>query len=152
MLTSINLNWYKLACLIKTNTILETKNNNLDTFRILFLIKGILILCFSLFFILYAGIGFIFSNTIQNLDTSKDIPFDFGWIFIIIGSIGLVLSITLGVLTLLTSTYIKAEKHYNFIFAMALINCFTGILGILLGIFTLIELTKPEVKERFNTL
>lgn len=124
--------------------------NNLNTFRILFLIKGILTLCLSLFFILYATIGFIIGTVIENDETNTDIPFNFGWIFIIIGGVGILFCITLGVLTLLASKYIKNIKNYNFIFAIAIINCLTGILGIILGVFTLIELTKPEVKKLFN--
>ncbi len=60
------------------------------------------------------------------------------------------LTISLGILNLLASKYIKETKNYNFIFAVAVVNCLTGILGILLGVFTLIELTKPEIKPLFN--
>lgn len=124
--------------------------NNLYTFRILFLVKGVLTLCLSLFFIIYASIGYIIGAVIENNETNTQLPFNFGWIFIIIGGLGMLFCITLGVLTLLTSKYIRVLKNYNFIFAMAILNCLTGILGIVLGVFTLIELTKPEVKKLFN--
>lgn len=124
--------------------------NNLNTFRILFLVKGVLTLCLSLFFIIYASIGYIIGAVIENNETNTQLPFNFGWIFIIIGGLGMLFCITLGVLTLLTSKYIRVLKNYNFIFAMAILNCLTGILGIVLGVFTLIELTKPEVKKLFN--
>lgn len=125
--------------------------NNLSTFRILFLVKGILTLCFSIFFMLYAGMGFFF-GAITAIDPTHDAPFNPGIIFIIIGVIGLLFCVILGVLTLFASKYIKERKNYNFIFAMAIINCLTGILGILLGVFTLIELNKPEVKKLFGKL
>jgi hypothetical protein len=80
------------------------------------------------------------------------VPFNPGIIFIVIGVIGLIFCVTLGVLTLLVSKYIKERKNYNFIFAMAIVNCLTGILGILLGVFSLIELNKPEVKKLFGKL
>ncbi len=129
---------------------METQKNNLDTFRILYLIKGILTLLFSLFFLVYAGMGQLFNTAIKHADQTQEIPFEFGWIFIIIGGIGFIFSIALGILTLLASKYIKQVKNYNFIFAMAIVNCLTGILGILLGVFTLIELTKPEIKALFK--
>ena len=94
--------------------------------------------------------GFIFSSVVDNADTNAELPFNFGWIFIIIGGIGLIFCIAIGVLTLLASKYLKEVKNYNFIFAMAIVNCLTGILGILLGVFTLVELTKPEIKKLFN--
>ncbi|EDP69467.1 hypothetical protein FBALC1_05228 [Flavobacteriales bacterium ALC-1] len=123
--------------------------NNLGTFKILYLVKGILTLCFSLFFMLYAGMGFFFGAAME-LDPTNDAPFNPGIIFIIIGVIGIIFCVTLGVLTLLVSKYIKERRNYNFIFAMAIVNCLTGVLGILLGVFTLIELNKIEVKQLFR--
>ncbi|WP_298494497.1 hypothetical protein [uncultured Algibacter sp.] len=129
---------------------MESTSNNLNTFRILYLVKGILTLCFSIFFILYGAMGFIFGAIAENTETNTELPFNFGWIFVIIGGVGLFFCITFGILTLLASKYFKQVKNYNFIFAIAILNCLTGILGILLGVFTLVELTKPEVKALFN--
>jgi len=56
----------------------------------------------------------------------------------------------MGILTLFASKYLKEIKNYNFIFVVAILNCLTGILGIVLGIFTIIELNKPDVKALFN--
>ncbi len=129
---------------------MQNITNNLNTFRILYLVKGILTLCFSIFFILYGCMGFIFGAIAENQDTHTDLPFNFGWIFAIIGGIGLIFCITFGILTLLASKYLKEVKNYNFIFVVAILNCLTGVLGILLGVFTLVELTKPEIKTLFN--
>lgn len=129
---------------------MELKSNNLNTFRILYLIKGILTLFFSVFFILYGAMGFVFNNIIESQDVNNEIPFNFGWIFIIVAGIGLVMCVALGILTLMAAKYLKEVKNYNFIFAIAIVNCLTGILGILLAVFSLIELSKPEVKALFN--
>lgn len=137
---------------------METKSNNLNTFRILYLVKGILTLCFSLFFIVYAFLGVLFMESIQVSDSTDGMPFaldylffsSFGIIIFIVACIGFLLTISLGILNLLASKYIKETKNYNFIFAIAVVNCLTGVLGILLGVFTLVELTKPEVKSLFN--
>lgn len=129
---------------------MQTTPQNLNTFRILYLVKGILTLCFSIFFILYGCMGFIFGAIAENAETNAELPFNFGWVFVIIGGVGLIFCITFGVLTLLASKYFKEVKNYNFIFAIAILNCLTGVLGILLGVFTLVELTKPEVKKLFN--
>ncbi len=137
---------------------METKSNNINTFRILYLVKGILTLCFSLFFIVYAFLGVLFMESIQVSDSTDGMPFaldylffsSFGIIIFIVACIGFLLTISLGILNLLASKYIKDVKNYNFIFAIAVVNCLTGVLGILLGVFTLVELTKPEVKSLFN--
>ena len=90
-------------------------NNNLRIFSLLFLIKGILTLCFSLFFMIYVGLGF-FVTSVVELNQDNNIPFNPGVFIIIIGGIGLVLSVTIGILTILASNYLKAVKNYNFIF------------------------------------
>ena len=131
------------------NLVIMHSNNNLNTFSVLFLIKGILTLCFAIFFIFYVGLGFFVTSAVE-LDQSKDMPFNPGIIIIILGVIGLIITVTLGILKILASSYLKSIKNYNFIFAMAVVSCLTGILGILLGMFTLIELSKPEIKQMFD--
>ena len=68
-------------------------NNNLNTFSVLFLIKGILTLCFAIFFIFYVGLGFFVTSAVE-LDQSKDMPFNPGIIIIILGVIGLIITVT----------------------------------------------------------
>ena len=127
-----------------------TSTNNLNLFKTLYLVKGILTLFFSLFFIIYAFMGVFFSKMIEANDTNNDMPFNVGFIFLIIGIVGIIICVIFGILTLMVSKYLKEVKHYNFIFVIAILNCLTGILGIILGIFTLIELNKPEVKQLFH--
>lgn len=113
---------------------------------------------FSVFFIIYGLIGLFFTQSLEATESTDGMPFAadyfffsfFGSIMIIIACIGLIISIILGILNLLASKYIKEVKNYNFIFAIAVINCLTGVLGILLGVFTLVELTKPGIKSLFN--
>lgn len=92
--------------------------------------------------------GFVF--TVLFALQPDEAPFNPGIIFIIFGSIGIIVTITLGVFTLIASKYLKEVRNYNFIFVMAAINALTGILGILLCVFTLIELNKPEIKALFE--
>ena len=125
---------------------MQVATNNLSTFRVLFLVKGILTLCFSLFFIFYAFLGTIFSN----IEDFKNLDFNPGIIFMVIGAIGFIFTVIFGVLTLIASKKLKEVKGYNFIYVVAILNCLTGVLGILLGVFTLVELTKPHIKQLFE--
>lgn len=129
---------------------MNNSSNNLNLFQTLFLIKGIMTLLFSLLFIVYAFIGGFLGNIFEASNDANPISFNPGIIFIIIGSIGFIISLVMGILTLLASKYLKEIKNYNFIFVVAVLNCLTGILGIVLCIFTIIELNKPLVKELFN--
>ncbi|WP_405377293.1 hypothetical protein [Nonlabens sp. Asnod3-A02] len=122
--------------------------DNLSTFATLHLVKGILTILFSLFFLLYMFIGT--AMTFAPMQGDVDMPFHPGNIFVIIGGIGFLITVTIGILTLLAGKYIKERRNYNFIFAIAIINCITGVLGIVLGIFTILDLNKPHVQAQFQ--
>ncbi len=125
---------------------METKHHNLDTFKILFIIKGILTLCFSLFPIFYIFLGsFIFTR--QAPDDGAQVV---GMIMVVIGILIFLLLLAVGIVSIMAGNYLGRKTHYTFIFVVSIINCFTGILGIVLGIFTLIELNKPYVRQLFG--
>jgi amino acid transporter len=124
--------------------------NNLNVFRILFLIKGILTLVFSLFFVAYAAFGTVFMNMEEFSHHGSSPDFNPGYIFMIFGAIGFIICIVMGILQLMASKYIKELRKRDFIMVVAILGCLTGILGILLGIFTIIELQKPNVRALFE--
>jgi len=124
--------------------------NNLDTYRTLFIVKAILTLCFSLFFVFYMAMGGIFGTAFMLDPNANDMPFNPGLIFIIIGGIGFLITIALGILTLIAAKHLGNRTNFTFIFVIAILNCLTGALGIVLGVLTLVELSKPEVKRLFD--
>ena len=129
---------------------MNTVSNNLSTFRTLFLIKGILTFFFSLFFLIYAFAGVFFAAIPEMNQQPPNMPFDLPSIFMAIGMVGFVLTVALGVVTIMASNYLNRVEKRNFIFVVSILNCLTGILGILLGVFTIVELNKPHVKELFD--
>lgn len=127
--------------------------NNLANFSTFFFVKAILTFAASLFFLFYAGMGLFFGAMMkmaENVDVADLPPFNPGIVFIIIGGLGFVLAVIFGMLTLRAGRCIKAKKYPQFIFVIAVLQCFTGVIGILLGVFTIIELQKPEVKALFE--
>lgn len=122
--------------------------NNLNTFRTLYLVKGILNLLFVLFFLAYGVIGLFIINGDQF--KADNIGFNPGVLLIVIGCVGAFIAFIFGILTLMVPKYLKETRNYNFILVVAILNCLTGVLGILLGVFTIIELNKPEVRKLFD--
>jgi H+/Cl- antiporter ClcA len=121
------------------------KKNNLNTFRILFLVQGVLSLFASLIVIVYALVMmFVFTEITKH---EGHLSFNPGLIFLVIGVIGFIFTATIGILNLLASKYLNEVRNSQFIFVVAIVSCLTGIL---LGIFTLIELGKPDVKKLFE--
>lgn len=126
---------------------MDNEEHNLRIFKILYIIKGILTLAFSILPLLYIFLGiFIF----QKDDLSQEDAQVGGTIIIFAGSMIFLFLLVLGILTLLTAKYIGEKRNYDFVFVMSVLNCLTGILGIILGIFTILELNKPGVKRLFN--
>ena len=126
---------------------MNSEDHNLGIFRILYIIKGIITLAFSILPILYIFLGVFIS---QKGNMSVDESHFAGIFILLIGVVVFLFLLILGILTLLTAKYLGERKNYDFIFVMAILNCLTGILGIILGIFTIIELTKPQVKRLFG--
>ena len=124
---------------------MASKVHNLNIFRILYIIKGILLLFLSLMPGLYIFLG---AHLFQNPDVNDG---ELAGTFLIIGgSLLFVILLIFGILTLLTAKYIGEKRRYDFVFVMSILNCLTGVLGIILGIFTIIELNKPKVRKLFG--
>lgn len=121
-------------------------NNNLHVFRTLYLVKGILTLAFALFFVAYGIFGAVFMAS----DEFSEAGFNPGYIFIIIGVIGFIICIAMGISQLIAAKYFKEMRKHDYLMVVAILSCLTGILGILLGVFTIIELQKPHVKALFD--
>lgn len=126
---------------------MQQEEHNLRIFKILYIIKGILILVFSLIPLFYIFLGVYIFNENEMTEENSQIG---GAIVMFIGIALFIFFLALGILTLLTAKYLGERKNYDFIFVMAIINCLTGILGIILGVFTILELNKAQVKRLFG--
>ncbi len=122
--------------------------NNLNTFKILFIIKGVFSILLAFFALAYGLFGMAIFSEISKQE--PNIPFNFGSIFMIVGLIGFTFALTLGILDFLAARSLDKRTNYNLIFVTSILSALTGILGILLCIFTLIEISKPHVKALFN--
>lgn len=128
---------------------MENQKNNLDTFKTLHMVHGILALATSILPLIYVGLGTWF--TLGEFPGANEAPpAEFGVLMIIFGLVFFLLILTFGILQLYAAKFIGQRKNYNFVFVMAVVTCLTGMLGLILGIFSIIELNKPHVKELFD--
>ena len=121
--------------------------NNLNTFRVLYIVKGVLSLLAALFFVGYLAFLNIFIN---ESTTMPDANIDVMSVLNIIMGIGFILCLVVGILTLMAAKYIGQTRNYTFVLVIAILNCLSGILGIILGVFTIIEINKPHIKMLFD--
>ena len=70
--------------------------------------------------------------------------------FVVIGSIGVLISWTLATLKFLAARWIHRYCCYRFCIVVAALDCLNMPLGTILGIFTILVLAQPAVRARFE--
>ena len=73
-----------------------------------------------------------------------------GWFFIGIGAAVIVIGETMALLTFLAGRFIRRRRHRTFILVVSAINCLNVPLGTVLGVFTIIVLSRQSVKAEFE--
>jgi hypothetical protein len=77
-------------------------------------------------------------------------PAALGWFFMIMAA-GVMVSLWgLALCMILTGRYLIRHRHHMFCLVIAALVCMNAPLGTVLGVFTLVLLLKPEVKEMFE--
>jgi hypothetical protein len=89
----------------------------------------------------YEGHRFTSNN---ELDATILSIFFYIWLFI------LLIVITFGILEILSARFIKLQKHRTFSFIIAILNLLSIPYGTILGIMTIIVLSRNSVKEIYN--
>ena len=117
-------------------------------------IVGGLAALFSFFPLLYTTVGAIFIFVARH-GTSKpgdELPPEFlGWIFAVIGSLLFLLGIAIAICILITGRSLAKHTRYWFVFVVACIECLFFPFGTILGVFTIIVLSRETVKTLFLT-
>jgi hypothetical protein len=57
---------------------------------------------------------------------------------------------SLAICLLIAGSYLTSRKHYTFCLVIAAISCMLMPFGTVLGVFTIIVLMRPSVKEMFE--
>ena len=109
---------------------------------------------FSLFPLLYTTIGavFIFAARHGTPKPGEELPPEFlGWIFLVVGLLLFLLGIAIAICILIAGRCLSCCKHYTFALVMACIECLFVPFGTILGVFTIIALSRESVKTLFST-
>ena len=124
--------------------------NLLATFH--YVVAGLGALC-SLFPLIYTTVGvvFIFTTRHGTAKPGEDLPPEFlGWIFVVLGSVFFLLGIAMAICILMTGRSLALRKRYHFVFVMACIECLFIPFGTILGVFTLVVLSRESVRALFS--
>lgn len=109
---------------------------------------------FSFFPLLYTTIGaiFIFAARHGTPKPGEELPPEFlGWIFVGVGSFSFLLGIAMAICILIAGRCLSRRRCYSFALVMACIECLFIPFGTILGVFTIIALSRESVKAVFST-
>jgi hypothetical protein len=109
---------------------------------------------FSFFPLLYTTIGtiFIFAARHGTAKPGEELPPEFlGWIFAVIGSVLFLIGIAMAICILIAGRSLALCKRYWFALVMACIECVFIPFGTILGVFTIVVLSRESVRGLFST-
>ena len=109
---------------------------------------------FSFFPLLYTTIGtiFIFAARHGTAKPGEELPPEFlGWIFAAIGSVLFLIGIAMAICILIAGQSLALCKRYWFALVMACIECVFIPFGTILGVFTIVVLSRESVRGLFST-
>jgi hypothetical protein len=105
---------------------------------------------FGLFPIIYLILGlFMVLAPASFAGSGQPPPVLVGWIFIIIGGVLMTLGWAFAVLILVSGRFLAKRKHHTFCLVMAGVECLFMPFGTVLGIFSIMVLTRESVKPLF---
>ncbi|HWY50787.1 MAG TPA: hypothetical protein VNW72_04825 [Chthoniobacterales bacterium] len=114
-------------------------------------IVGGLAALFSFFPLLYAGFGLVMLYASSHPQPQNGPPpAIIGYIFIGLGVFGFLLGETFALCIVLAGRFIAQRRRYWFVFVTACMQCLFFPFGIILGVFTIIVLSRDPVKELFG--
>jgi hypothetical protein len=124
---------------------------HLRLLRIFHFVAGGILGFFSCFAMIHIIVGIVFIVSPPSFDGhgSGPPPF-FGWIFLIIGLMVLLAGWTIATLMFLGGKFLGRRTHYTFCFVVAALSCMFSPIGTVLGVFTIVVLSRESVKQLFN--
>ena len=109
---------------------------------------------FSFFPLLYTTVGaiFIFAARHGTAKPGEDLPPEFlGWIFAVLGSLLFLMGIAMAISILTAGRSLALRKRHSFALVMACIECLFMPFGTILGVFTIVVLSRESVRKLFSS-
>ena len=126
-------------------------NEHLRLLSIFHYVKGGITAAFSCIPIIHVVLGLFFIFAPHVFGEGKDQPPAFiGVLFVVLGSFLILFGWIFAALVLFAGRCIARRKHYVFCVVIACVECISIPFGTVLGVFTLLVLSRPSVRGLFN--
>lgn len=132
---------------------IDPDDEHLRLLTIFHYVMGGLTAFFSCLFLIHIGMGIAMlcnPHFLEPQHGQPPPPAFVGWIFLTVGSVFFLMGEALAVCMFMAGSYIRRRKHYMFAFVVACVECLIVPFGTILGVFSLITLSRESVKARFN--
>jgi hypothetical protein len=132
---------------------MDGDTERLDLLAIFHYVVAGLAALFSFFPLLYTAVGviFIFAARHGTAKPGEELPHEFlGWIFAVIGLVLFLVGIAMAICILIAGRSLARSKRYSFALVMACIECLFIPFGTILGVFTIVVLSRESVKALFT--
>ena len=129
-------------------------NQDLDHLRLLAIFHYVVAAMaglFSLLPIIHLAIGIaVITGHLDGRHGGQAMPALFGWLFVAFASAWMLLGFTFAICLVLAGRFLARRRHYLYCLIMACVACTFMPLGTVLGVFTILVLMRPSVKELFG--
>ena len=107
---------------------------------------------FSFFPLFYSVIGgfLLYAAEHPGQNNQEPPPAFLGWIFIVLGAVFFLAGVTMAICILIAGRCLSRRKAYSFTLVIACIECLFVPFGTILGIFTIVALSRESVKALFQ--
>ena len=120
---------------------------HLDLLGIFFYVLGGMTAFFACIPIIHLIIGL--SLVFGQIDVPEDERF-IGWFFVAIAVVIILIGWTIAICLLVTGSKLRKRQSYTFCMVIAAIACLNMPLGTILGVFTIVVLSRDSVKALFE--
>ena len=116
-----------------------------------YVVAGVAALC-SFFPLLYSVIGgfLLYAAQHPGPNNQEPPPAFLGWIFIVLGAVFFLAGVTMAICILIAGRCLSRRKRYSFALVIACIECLFVPFGTILGVFTIVALSRESVKALFS--
>lgn len=129
----------------------STNAEHLKLLSIFHYVVGGMTAFFACLPLIHLAMGLFLIIAPRKMGHGSDQPPAFiGWFLVILASSFILLGWTLASLILFAGRFLARRKSYDFCFVMACVECILLPVGTVLGVFTILVLMRPSVKEMFS--
>ena len=108
---------------------------------------------FSFFPLIYTAVGVIFISAARHgtAKPGQELPPEFlGWLFAALGALLFVIAVVMAICILIAGRSLAMRKRYSFALVIACIECLFVPFGTILGVFTIVALSRESVRTLFS--